>query len=327
MTSSSFCADISRQLGEDLIGYGIPTPLYVLIECPRPWAANALDSPALPQDLQRYLRDYPQTHGPIRPLLICNRETTENKIRVMIFRQPSGFARQYQAREFQVESLEAVLPRLQAQLSPEADWSGGGDRLAGQRDPRRRDILVCTHGRHDRCCARYGKPFYRQVCDRVAALNLPQVAVWEVSHIGCHRFAPTLIDLPSARYYGRLTLESFTAVLTRSGTVDVMTDIYRGWGLLPNPAQAVERELILRYGWDWFDYQVKCRLLNINETETACEVELQFQTPTGEVNGYRSRVMENGDRTLSLIVSCGNSQPSELAPFEVKDLEGIGNRE
>lgn len=318
MTPSSFCADISSQLGEDLIGYGIPTPLYVLIESPRPWAANALESPALPQALQTYLRDYRQTHGPIRPLLICNRDTSPERVRVMIFRQPGGFAQQYQAQEFQVETLEAVLPLLKAQLSPDVALSGG------DRPAQRRDILVCTHGRHDRCCARYGKPFYHQACDLVARLNLPHVKVWEVSHIGCHRFAPTLVDLPSARYYGRLTVDSLSAVLTRSGTVDIMTDIYRGWGLLPNPAQALERELILRYGWDWFDYRVKCRLLEVNETETDCEVDLQVQTPTGEIEGYRGRVIEDGDRTLSLIVSCGNSQPSELAPFVVKYIRRVG---
>ena len=39
MLTKSFCADISAQMGEDLIGYAINTPLYILIECPPPWTA------------------------------------------------------------------------------------------------------------------------------------------------------------------------------------------------------------------------------------------------------------------------------------------------
>ena len=64
-------------------------------------------------------------------------------------------------------------------------------------------LLVCTHGRHDACCAERGRPF---------AAALAQVApeeTWEVSHIGGDRFAANVLDaaeralLRAARAGGR----------------------------------------------------------------------------------------------------------------------------
>jgi hypothetical protein len=58
--------------------------------------------------------------------------------------------------------------------------------------------LVCTHGSRDSCCGTLGV----RLAQQLRQLNIGQV--WEVSHIGGHRFAPTLWHLPSWRVYGRL---------------------------------------------------------------------------------------------------------------------------
>jgi len=60
-------------------------------------------------------------------------------------------------------------------------------------------LLVCTHGSRDSCCGSLGP--------RLAQLLRPHHEVWEVSHIGGHRFAPTFWHLPSWRVYGRLPLD------------------------------------------------------------------------------------------------------------------------
>ena len=58
--------------------------------------------------------------------------------------------------------------------------------------------LVCTHGRHDACCALRG----RAVAARLAEQR-PDL-VWECSHIGGDRFAPNVLVLPQGLYYGRV---------------------------------------------------------------------------------------------------------------------------
>lgn len=57
-------------------------------------------------------------------------------------------------------------------------------------------LLVCTHGSRDACCGSLGP--------RLAAGLAREHQVWEVSHLGGHRFAPTLWHLPSWRVYGRV---------------------------------------------------------------------------------------------------------------------------
>jgi len=59
-------------------------------------------------------------------------------------------------------------------------------------------LLVCTHGRRDRCCALDG----RALAVAVTAVGEPDV--WECSHLGGHRFAPTALVLPTGYLYGRL---------------------------------------------------------------------------------------------------------------------------
>lgn len=60
-------------------------------------------------------------------------------------------------------------------------------------------LLVCTHGSRDACCGSLGP--------KLAARLGQDHQVWEVSHLGGHRFAPTLWHLPSWRVYGRVPLE------------------------------------------------------------------------------------------------------------------------
>ncbi|MBW3086127.1 hypothetical protein KEM60_02338 [Austwickia sp. TVS 96-490-7B] len=78
-----------------------------------------------------------------------------------------------------------------------------GDRAAAQRAlpelalQRMPVLLVCTNGKRDVCCAVRGR-----AVAAYAAGQRPS-AVWECSHTGGHRFAPTGVSLPSGATFGR----------------------------------------------------------------------------------------------------------------------------
>jgi hypothetical protein len=74
-------------------------------------------------------------------------------------------------------------------------------RLRGQRaegQPVEHLLLVCTHGQRDRCCAREGMPVYR------ALRAIAPDATLRASHLGGHRFAPTVVALPLGAHFGRV---------------------------------------------------------------------------------------------------------------------------
>lgn len=239
-----FCAQESRQAGEEPIGNAGTYQTYVLVECPPPWAAYAFDSKSVPSNLRAFKEEIEQTELSVRFLLIySNTLKQDNCTKILIFRQPEGLCAVYSKQEIQVSSIKDVAPALRDYLAAES-------RNSEYTKTETRDILVCTHGSHDKCCAKYGNPFYRQALAIVANLSLNNVRIWQVSHFGGHRFAPTAIDFPSGRYYGRLDQSSFTSILTRTGEINCLNNVYRGWGMLPYPAQIMERELILMHGWD-----------------------------------------------------------------------------
>ncbi|HLS78351.1 MAG TPA: sucrase ferredoxin [Nocardia sp.] len=83
-------------------------------------------------------------------------------------------------------------------------------------------VLVCAHGKRDRCCARLGRP----VAASLAAVHPGRV--WECSHTGGHRFAPAMVLLPSGLTYGRVDAESAAAAVAAVDRGEVSTAGLRG---------------------------------------------------------------------------------------------------
>lgn len=128
-----------------------------------------------------------------------------------------------------VEQPEDLLDIDLSGLDPEG--SSGGRRLS---DPL---VLTCTNGRHDACCAEFGRPI-------AAALDaqLDDLA-WEVSHIGGDRFAPNVLVLPHGLYYGRVGVADVPDLVRAVRDDRVWLRGYRGRSIHPFPVQAAEAEL------------------------------------------------------------------------------------
>lgn len=164
---------------------------WLLIEFDGPWAAEATAT-ALPE--------------PLAKLAIG---ADELGIRVQLIRRPrrdGGRGREASAGHPAVfacwtEGPSPWLRRLgPADLNPAAlaalavgEPPGDAGFSTG---PPRPLFLVCTHGRRDRCCARFGGPLARDL-----AVSYP-AQVWETTHVGGHRFAANLVILPPGLYYG-----------------------------------------------------------------------------------------------------------------------------
>jgi hypothetical protein len=100
-------------------------------------------------------------------------------------------------------------------------------------------LLVCTNSRRDICCALRGRPVALE-----CSAQRPG-RVWECSHTGGHRFAPTGVLLPHGQAFARLSGTSAVAAVDAGARDEVPMELLgtaydRGRSHLSPPAQAAE---------------------------------------------------------------------------------------
>ncbi|MEH2424331.1 MAG: sucrase ferredoxin [Nostoc sp.] len=306
-----FCSDSSRQAGEDVIGSATNSQTYILVECPQPWTSEVFNSKWVPQNLRILVEKVKRAKLPIRFLLIANDLSHKvNHTTLLIYQKKEGLSNGYCKQELKLANIEQVAAVLQK-------WLQGISYDSEIETSVIRDILVCTHGSYDKCCARYGAPFYFYATATIADLYLDNVRIWKSSHFGGHRFAPTVIDLPEGRYYGVLDQDSFRSILTRTGDIQCLNKVYRGWGVLPAALQILERELILKNGWDWFNYKVAGKILEQSLDNNTILAELSFEQPSGSLYTYQAKLVKDETKTQQLKSSCNAKQELVVTKYAV----------
>ncbi|GAA0411412.1 sucrase ferredoxin [Streptomyces luteireticuli] len=225
----STCATASRLLAEPLSGTAATARTWLLVEQPGPWGDRALTTSHLDPATGRALEE--ATAGTdVRIALIrrpgrhadCHRPGTRR-----IFAAHTAPGRSW------IRTAEVTDPALLLDLDFAALGAGdhGGLGEAYEGEPL---ALVCTNGKRDRCCALLGRPLAAEL---TAAGG---TEVWEVTHIGGHRFAPTLLVLPYGYSYGRATAPAVKEALEAAREGRIVTAGCRGRSAWARPAQAAE---------------------------------------------------------------------------------------
>jgi Sucrase/ferredoxin-like len=94
--------------------------------------------------------------------------------------------------------------------------------------------LVCTHGRHDACCAVRGRPV------AAALASAYPERTWECSHIGGDRFAANVVVLPHGLFYGHVPPARAVELARQYDKDLVVPDLLRGSGAFTPPVQAAQ---------------------------------------------------------------------------------------
>jgi hypothetical protein len=228
---SEFCSEATRAAGQSIVGTApTETSAWVVIEHDGAWAAKAFENAAFGFDVRRHVDGWVAAIPGVRPQLI-RRPGRSSRDGLTLYLGVSDPGAQ-QLREFSLSDEDGLLnldaPAIIASMRAGED-PGVGTAVATK------VILVCTHGKRDRCCAKWGTPVY----ERVSARN--DVVAWQTTHLGGHRFAATMLCLPDGIAYGWLEPDDVEGIIDAHlrGGVDRL-DRLRGRTALTSAEQAAE---------------------------------------------------------------------------------------
>ncbi len=295
-----FCSVVSQELDEPIYGQAISADVWFLLEYNRPWGAKATAENDLPPQVKVWL-DGLATAVPNSRLQFV-RQLPDRELTFFVAVVDKTEPRLYR---FDVERYADLL---------EIDVAGvvAGDAAFAAYRWTSPLFLVCTNGKRDRCCAKFGAAVYRELQTLVGR------AVWQTTHLGGHRFAPNVMTFPDGILYSRLTanheaLADFVA-LVRGGTVSLPH--YRGRTCYGEVEQAADYFLRqetgllgvadLRHVASWtVDDGPKTRVQFVDKTGGLHEVTVGVETAVPE----------------GILASCGKPQTKPVAQYSLISIQ------
>lgn len=269
--SCRYCSLVSQVTGEDPIGTAIAADHWLIIEVPYPWKSSIYtEDPHIAAVMAQCNQLILWQGVKLRPLMIAPdpHYSHPDQARILYYQRSEKQFAKFHKQEYLVPKTKSGALAIAI-----LDSIGGQQGVLSQYQQylqptgHIRDILICTHGNIDIACSKFGYPLYKKLRSQTGENpsrkdnELTHLRVWQCSHFGGHRFAPTLIDLPTGQYWGHMTMEKMELLLRQEGEVEELRQNYRGWSGLGKFEQIAERELWQRYGWDWFTYRRSGKLL------------------------------------------------------------------
>lgn len=212
-----------RFTSEPLAGTAPQAATWWLVEDPGPWGDRAPATSRLPG-----IRDL-VSNAQRRVLLVrptTRRASTDAGIVVWIASGDGGQPVRYVADD------PRDLPH----------WPVTGDpgvlRTSDETDAPR--LLVCTNSARDACCGVVGRELLRTIG--------PRPGLWESSHLGGHRFAPTALAVQQGMTYGRLDHLAATRILASSSLDPELAPYMRGCPGLTAVEQVAQIAVLEAFG-------------------------------------------------------------------------------
>ena len=325
---TAFCNVLAQERGLDAAGYAGVFDTAFLLELPLPWPrAILLEPDKLPPELVQLIQlfvDMPPEERPsVRPLFIAPDDAYSQAgyRRFVYFQRPAGSFAEFDRQEYLLPEDEVGKLIWALQQAPDDIPKFDAYKIAGDNV---RDMLVCTHGSRDVACAKFGYPLFRQLRDDLASDDL---RVWRVNHFGGHVFAPTLMDMPRGDYWAFVDPDDGRKIVQRQGDLTPLRSKFRGSAALPYGfAQALERDILLREGWQWLSYQRRGVELAKDEANDKqpqwADVRIDYRAADGSTSGaYQGRVEVKTH--VETIGSTGDTKQHAYPQYVVTKLEQV----
>ncbi|MBL8132508.1 MAG: hypothetical protein JNL42_11670 [Anaerolineae bacterium] len=222
-----YCSECSRAAGEKLTGTAPRVDVWILLEYTDAWGAKVPDDSHLSPTLKQFVQHWVDSIPNAKFTFIRQREDVDpsrEQIRLYVARSLEITPEMYRLDLNSYDELLDVDLAAVALGAPEAVEYLTDERL----------FVVCTNGRRDISCAKYGAPVYEALNSIVGA------AAWQTTHIGGHRFAATLMTLPDGVVYGYVDPQDAAELVRLAGEDRVWVDKMRGRSCYTEPAQAAD---------------------------------------------------------------------------------------
>jgi hypothetical protein len=251
-----FCSDISRENDEPLGATASRVDRWLLVEYRGLWSSDAFSGSGLSDQVKRRLRQLRAAHPRTRLLFIRRPDRRgHHGLSVYVADSREGNERLGHLEVSHHEELRTIDPWSQATPLDEPLF------------------LACTHGKHDPCCARYGRPLFEALNEQLAAES-----AWQSTHVGGDRFAGNLVCLPHGVYYGRVDRNDVRTVVDDYLAGQISLPHYRGRSCWPFAVQAAERRIRAEEGLSRVD---DLSLRGVEETGDR-RWTIGFSTPEGD---------------------------------------------
>lgn len=286
------CSSWSRSLGEDPAGTAARASAWLALEQRGPWGAKAPTQSLLDPELGAALERRAGEHGGRLALIKAPRThpmpRATSRVLVSCIRPDRQF--------LLTGDVDDATQTL------DVDWAAltdgrVDDVLASAPWLRPRTgsvLLVCSNGRRDACCSLLGLPVAVALHDQYAD------DVWESTHLGGHRFAPTTVVLPQGWSHARMDPVAGSDVLRAATEGRVVLERLRGHGSL-NSAEQVADVVVRRTLGEEREQAV--RVLG-SHSETDAITVVSVATPAGPRTVSVRRVPGSQTRPES----CGKAQ-------------------
>ncbi len=224
MPQSFFCSELSRAAAEKTFGTASTGGVWLLLEYAGAWGPKVLDESALAPEVKAFFNQTLSIVPKSRVLFIKRGRMGGDTVSFFVVRCRE---REPFIVRFEVESYARLTEIDIASVAAGRTLSGG----THSRDPL---FLVCTHGKRDKCCAKFGTPVYSHLREVVGE------QVWQSSHVGGDRFAANLVCFPHGLFYAHTTEDASRRIVGEYAAQRLVTNNYRGRGCYANHVQAAE---------------------------------------------------------------------------------------
>jgi len=170
-------------------------------------------------------------------------------------------------------------------------------------------FLVCAHGRHDKCCSKFGLPAFHAIHERVGD------DVWQCSHVGGDSFAANVLWFPYGVYYGHVCPQDIDPLLEASRQRRLHLKNLRGRSCYRRPAQVGEYFVRGKSGVLGLDQLNFMGMEKLSSTHWKIRFSESGSTYTAELRCVEKHLGEH--------LSCAAAGPKPVTQYELLDYSEL----